>query len=179
MHRIGKMPHRPWRFPLDVLRGVRPFGIARARHPSFLTWPTSLAFYHLISDHPCFGTVHMILPTSCGLSRRGKRGTLRVRSCSLRGAHSPLPTIRLSIFTSHAEGCTSCWAHGRRVVEVVSLHNFSTMCPVSDRFRQASSLVARFGTVLARFWRRARRFWRTGTSRSSASRYRGGLGWTV
>lgn len=48
--------------------------------------------------------------------------------------------ISTIIFTDHIDCCQNCWAHDRRVVEIVSLRDFSFKeCPVSPRFRRAKT----------------------------------------
>lgn len=53
------------------------------------------------------------------------------------------------VFLSHIDGCNAtllpilahgCWARGKRVVELVSLHPFRETCPVSSRFRRGMLL---------------------------------------
>ena len=69
-----------------------------------------------------------------------KAAVLRTASTKLRQAG--YDTI---VFMSHIDGCNAtllpilrhgCWAKGKRVVELVSLHPFRLVCPVSARFKR-------------------------------------------
>lgn len=78
-----------------------------------------------------------------------------LRNAAVRLRRSGVDTI---VFMRHVDGCNAallpilrhgCWAQGKRVVELVSLHPFSAACPVSPRFMRGQLIHTRMHELRA------------------------------